>query len=427
MKIAVIGSGGREHALVWRLGLDVGPENVVCIPGNAGIPNSLNLAPQPPADPTNAEGWTVERGLAVALAAQGVDLVVIGPEAPLTKGLADRVRDLGIPAFGPGADGAVLEGSKVWSKEFMQRHGVATARFETAKGCEEARAFARTWQGGVVVKFDGLAGGKGVWVCDAAQAALEAIDEAEKRYGPDAPFVLEEKLVGQELSILGLTDGTTVRLLSPSQDHKQLLDGDLGPNTGGMGAFTPVSWVTPAMLEQIDKAVVQPTLAGLKADGISYRGVIYFGLMMTPDGPKLLEYNVRFGDPEAEVVLPKLAGSLADVLLACAEGRLHEVEVQFHPGTIVDVVMVSCGYPDSYPTGRAITGLDRLSKETMVFHSGTRLEGGTLVTAGGRVLNIVCRGETLDEALVKAYEEIHHVTFEGAFFRKDIGRRRWDQ
>ncbi len=426
MRIAVIGSGGREHALVWRLGLDVGFDNVFCVPGNPGIPNSVKPSIVP-ADGLAGDWGTEESALALFLKSRDVDLVVIGPEAPLTKGLADKVRRVGIPAFGPGADGAMLEGSKVWSKQFMHRHHVATARFLTAKGCDQAREYAESWQGGVVVKYDGLAGGKGVWVCDTAAQALDAIDEAQKRYGSDAPFVLEEKLVGQELSILGLTDGTTVRLLSPSQDHKQLNDGDLGPNTGGMGAFTPVPWVTQAMMDQIHADVVAPTLAGLKAEGIQYRGVIYFGLMMTTAGPKLLEYNVRFGDPEAEVVLPKLAGSLADLLLACAEGRLEQVQVEFHPGTVVDVVMVSCGYPDAYETGKAITGLDLLAKETMLFHSGTRLAGDQLVTAGGRVLNIVCRGETLDEAIHKAYEEIKKVTFEGAFFRKDIGRRRWDQ
>lgn len=415
MKIVVVGSGGREHALVWRLGQDVGPENVFCIPGNAGIPNSLG-------------GEMRDSGaLALRLLGLEVDLVVVGPETPLTQGLADQLREFRIPVFGPGADGAILEGSKVWSKAFMQRHHVATARYQSADNCEHARQIASSWEGGLVVKYDGLAGGKGVWVCDTKEEALKALDEAEKRYGVNSPFVLEEKLVGQELSILGVTDGTTIRLLSPSQDHKQLRDGDQGPNTGGMGAFTPVPWVTAEMMEAVRAEVVEPTLEGLRKEGITYRGVIYFGLMITAKGPKLLEYNVRFGDPEAQVVLPKLAGSLADLLMAAATGRLHEVEVSFSEGYLVDVVMVSCGYPDSYPTGMAIEGLDQLSQETMLFHSGTRLEAGKYVTAGGRVLNIVCRGETLDTAIGKAYEEIKHIQFQGAFYRTDIGRRRWDQ
>jgi phosphoribosylamine--glycine ligase len=266
-----------------------------------------------------------------------------------------------------------------------------------------------------------------VWVCDEPQQALAAIEEARHRYGDDATFVIEEKLEGQELSILGVTDGVTVRLLSPSQDHKQLLDGDQGPNTGGMGAFTPVPWVTPQMMQAIEAEVVSPTLAGLAAEGIAYRGVIYFGLMMTAQGPKLLEYNVRFGDPEAEVVLPKLAGSLAQLLLACAQGRLAEVDVSFCDGYFVDVVMVSHGYPDSYATGFAVQGLDAVSQETIIFHSGTRRDGQNLVTAGGRVLNVVCRGDSLEAAIAKVYQEVKKLSFQGAFYRTDIGQRRWPQ
>ncbi len=353
----------------------------------------------------------------------GTGLVIIGPEAPLVAGLADDLRAAGIRVFGPGRDGARLEGSKFFAKEFMQRHDVATAAFRAFTTPGTAREFAESFPDGVVVKYDGLAAGKGVFVCPSLPEALEALDEVGRRYGADAPVVVEERLVGREISILGFTDGDHIRLLTPSQDHKQLLDGDRGPNTGGMGAFCPVPFYDAELVDRVDEEIVVPTMRGLQAEGMDFRGVLYFGIMLTKAGPKLLEYNVRLGDPETEVVLPALESDLLDLILACTDGGVGELELRFHDGAFVDVVLASGGYPGDYKKGYEITGLDALSEDTLVFHAGTKRSGGRLVTNGGRVLNLVCRGDSIEEAIGRVYEELEAVRFEGRVFRMDIGRR----
>ncbi|MBM4371367.1 MAG: phosphoribosylamine--glycine ligase [Deltaproteobacteria bacterium] len=411
MNLLIIGGGGREHALAWKLRQSPRAGRIAVAPGNGGTGDNVALDPR---DHGGVVSWC---------RAQGIDLVVIGPEGPLADGLGDSLREAGIRVFGPGRDGARLEGSKVFAKEFMQRHGVATAAFRAARSPAQARTFVEEFSAGMVLKFDGLASGKGVFVCGSVPEALEALDVLERRHGPDAALILEERLAGRELSILGVTDGRTMRLLPPSQDHKQLLDGDRGPNTGGMGAFCPVPFYDADLAARVDQEIVAPTLRGLRAEGIEFQGVLYFGIMVTAQGPRLLEYNVRLGDPEAEVVLPALRSDLLDLMVACTDGGLEDCATEFDDGAWVDVVLASRGYPGTPVTGFEIQGLGELSPETLVFHGGTRREGDRLVTAGGRVLNVVVRGHDLDDALGRVYDEVAKIRFDGCLFRTDIGRR----
>ena len=414
MNIAVLGSGGREHALAWKLAASPLADTVYVMPGNGGTVNNV------PVDPMDFDA------VAAACRELAVELLVVGPEDPLAAGIADHFAGTGIKVFGPSAAGARLEGSKVWAKDFMTRHGVATAAYRHFERPADARQFVEDRHGYCVVKYDGLAAGKGVFVCDDLPQALEALAEVERRYGSSASTVIEERLVGNEISILGLTDGRHIVLLQPSQDHKQLLDGDRGPNTGGMGAFCPVPAFDLAMLEQVRADVVEPTLQGLRAEGIDYRGVIYFGLMMCADGPRLLEYNVRLGDPETEAVLPALQSDLVEIILSCLDGTLLLCTPQFRRGYFVDLVLASGGYPGSYPKGMVITGTERVADGVLVFHAGTRRdEQGRLLTSGGRVLNVVSHGDTLDDAIRGAYKAAGHIHFDGVTKRGDIGRREW--
>jgi formyltetrahydrofolate-dependent phosphoribosylglycinamide formyltransferase len=412
VKIAVLGSGGREHALAWRLGRDVGAGNIRVYPGNGGTPGATG---------TGATAAEVEE----LLAHDPPDLVVIGPEALLATGLADRLRARGLQVFGPGAAGARLETSKSWARAFMERHGVACPRSAIAPSPAAARGLLGGFPGGVVVKYEGLAAGKGVFVCADHDAAQAALDEIERLHGPAAGVVLEEPLAGPELSILGLTDGRQIRLLPPCQDHKQLLDGDRGPNTGGMGVVSPVPFCDAALLGRIEAEIVAPTLRGLGAEGVEVRGVIFFGVMLAADGsPRLLEYNARFGDPETEAILPALGGSLAALLAACARGDLGDLAPEIEPGFTVDVVLAAAGYPGAPRVGDPVEGLDDPAPNTLVFHAGTRRAAdGSIVSAGGRVLNVVGRGPTLDEAIANAYRGVGRVTLAGGQFRRDIGRR----
>ncbi len=414
MKIAVIGSGGREHALAWKLEFDVGPPNVYILPGNGGTVNNVPL-----------DGCTDFRGVREFCEKEGIELIIVGPEAPLADGIVDFFADSEIKVFGPSKTASQLESSKVWAKEFMRRHGVATAEFEAFGNRTAAQQMVAELDGDLVIKFDGLAGGKGVYVCRNPEEAHTALDELAETYGEDARFIIEQRLEGQEISLLGFTDGKHVQLLTPSQDHKQLLDGDKGPNTGGMGAFCPVPGCDDALLAEINDAIVKPTLRGLVADNLDYRGVIYFGVMVTSDGPRLLEYNVRLGDPETEVVLPKLKSSLADLVLACFDGSLDTLELEFTPGYYVDVVLASGGYPGAYETGVVIEGLDSCH-DAMTFHAGTKRESEQVLTAGGRVLNVVARGDDLSEAIARCYAAIEGIKFDNMYFRTDIGSRVWD-
>lgn len=412
MKIAIIGSGGREHALSWKLAQSLGQDNVYALPGSDGIPNSH---PMDILDFDSMERFCTQ---------EGIEYLFVGPEVPLVAGIADYFEGKTIQVFGPNQQAAQLEGSKAFSKEFMQRYGVATASFETFEQVSEAEATIREKEGNLVIKYSGLAAGKGVYVCDNEEEAFAALDDLRRQYSEQCSFLIEDKLNGDELSLIGFTDGETVRLLLPSQDHKQLNDFDRGPNTGGMGAFCPVPFWTEELAERIQAAIIEPTLRGIQAEqGMVYKGVLYFGIMLTAEGPQLLEYNARFGDPETEVLLPALKTDLAQVVLACLNGTLSQIELEFNDGYFVDVVQVSGGYPRAYEKGYAIRGLDSV-ESAIVFHAGTKQDAeGQWRTNGGRVLNVVAQGATLEEAIDKAYAECVKIDFENNYYRQDIGRR----
>jgi len=333
MNIAVIGSGGREHAIAWKLAQSAKADEVFVLPGNGSTQNNVPIVPT---DFESIKQFCLDKK---------VELIFVGPEDPLAQGIVDFFADSAIRVFGPDKKAAQMEGSKIWSKQFMKRYGVATADFWIPEDTFQIRAIAQEMEGQAVVKYDGLAAGKGVFVCSSTTGIYEAIDEIHNRYGADAPYLIERKMSGQEVSIIGFTDGQTIQLLQPSQDHKPAFDGDSGPNTGGMGAYCPVPFCDAALLEKISETIVQPTLRGIQSEGFAYRGVLYFGIMVTEDEPKLLEYNVRFGDPETEVLLPSLQSDLLDLTLACLNGTLADFQMDFHDGYFVDVVLLPAAIP----------------------------------------------------------------------------------
>ncbi len=412
--LLLLGSGAREHALAEKLTRD--GATVLVLPGNAGIPNS-----HPEVNPLDFEAV---QAFARAHAAR---LIVVGPEAPLAAGIADFFAGSDIRVFGPTRSAARLESSKVWSKEFMRRHGVATAQAWAFRSdnIAAARAKAAELGGHVVVKYDGLAAGKGVYVCASPVEAEAAFDDLQSSYSGWFSFLLEEKLAGPEISIIGLTDGHEIKLLATSQDHKQLLADDRGPNTGGMGAYCPVPFADANVLAAIRRDIIDPTLRGIRHEQFEFRGFLYFGIMLTPTGPKLLEYNVRLGDPEAEVLLPALDSSLLTLIEATLDSSLARQGVRQRPGAFVGVVLASGGYPaPKFPTGFPITGLDNLPPEVRAYHGATRRdETGQIVTNGGRVLVLSAHGQDLEEATARAYEACARVTFQDAYFRPDIAQR----
>ncbi len=422
MNVLVIGSGGREHALVWKLRQSPQVERLFCAPGNAGIARQATLVPIKAAD---------IGGLAAFAEREKIDLTVVGPEQPLVTGIVDEFRRRGLAIFGPTQYAAQLEGSKVFAKDFLTRYSVPTARFGAFTAEQEAEAvrFAESLVPPVVVKADGLAAGKGVLICGSRGEAIEGIRSMLRGGFGDAGrrVVVEEFLTGEEASIFVLTDGERFATLAPAQDHKRILDGDLGKNTGGMGAYAPAPVVTSALLTRVTREIIRPTLDGMRQDGYPYTGCLYVGLMITESGPKVLEFNCRFGDPEAQVVIPLIDADLAAVLMAVAQGRLDPATVRQHPASAVCVVMASQGYPDDYPTGREILGLDRPAVDdgVVVFHAGTKEEGGRVVTAGGRVLGVtaVGYGHDLEGTIRTAYGAVRQITFDGAYFRSDIGAR----
>jgi len=414
MKVLVIGSGGREHTLCWRLAQS--NHRVLCAPGNAGIAEDYETAAIAMSDLDALVALAVEHEC---------DLVVIGPEAPLVAGLADRLRERGIAVFGPGHDGARLEGSKKFCKEFFVRHGIPTGTYRACTTMDEARAAVDAIGDAVVVKADGLAAGKGVVVCSSREQALEAAREMleDGRFGAASKeLVIEERLIGRELSMMAITDGKRYRILATAEDHKAVFDGDRGPNTGGMGAVSPASWVSDELLAQIRTQVFDRTVAGLAADGIDFRGVLYAGLMITDAGPKMLEYNVRFGDPETQAVLPRLRGDFGALLYAAASGQLPDEDLDWDPRTTVGVVLASAGYPESADSGKPIRGLADATN-ALVFHAGTARRGDEIVTAGGRVLAVVGLGDDLAQARERAYAAVGRISFEGVHYRRDIGGR----
>ena len=419
MKVMVVGGGGREHAIVWKLLQDESVSRVVCCPGNAGIARLAKCLPVRDGDGA---------GLLSVASDERCDLVIVGPEEPLVKGAADELRAAGLTVFGPSERASRLEGSKVFAKLFMQRHRIPSGAFEVFEEYEKARAFLTGRQGPVVIKADGLARGKGVVVCDSGEAGQAALREmmVGGQFGESgARVVLEERLEGPEVSVMAVCDGSRHLLLPLSQDHKRALDGDRGPNTGGMGAYCPVPFVGQDLLEEMERVVVRPALDGMAEEGTPYSGVLYAGIMLTAAGPRVLEFNCRFGDPEAQVVLPSADVRLGETLLAAARGELSgagTAELRCHSAC---VVLASGGYPGAYDTGLDITGLDTLAgeRDVLVFHAGTRDEAGRTVTAGGRVLGVTGTGPTLEAALGRAYDAVRSVDFKGMHYRRDIGAR----
>ena len=421
VKILVVGNGGREHALAWKLLQSQKVRQVICVPGNGGtakLPRCQNLS----------LGVNDFEGMARFALVNGVNLIVVGPEVPLAEGITDYLQSQRLTVFGPSKEGAQIESSKTWAKALMQEAGIPTARSSSFTDAAAAQAYVQSKGAPIVIKADGLAAGKGVTVAmtvEAAEAAIATIfkgefGEAGKR------VVVEEYLTGQEVSILALTDGQTIRPLLPAQDHKRIGEGDTGANTGGMGAYAPAPLVTPELRRRIQAEILEPTIAALLQRQIDYQGILYAGLMITPTGdPKVIEFNCRFGDPETQVILPLLDSPLEDLLLACAQKRLaDQPPIAWKPGVATCVVMASGGYPGEYKKNLPITGLETAEDEgAIVFHAGTRLKQSVVVTDGGRVLNVVSTGENFDSALTQTYATIKKIQFDEAEYRHDIGHQ----
>lgn len=418
MKILVVGNGGREHALAWTLLQSPNVEQVFCTPGNGGTA-TLARCQNVPIAVDNFEG------IKNLVQEQNIDLVVVGPEVPLALGITDFLQQDNIKVFGPNKAGAQLEASKAWSKALMEEAGIPTAKAAVFTDADQAKAYVQTAP--IVVKADGLAAGKGVTVATTVEMAHEAIDIIfAGEFGNDnLQVVIEDFLTGQEASVLAITDGLTIRPLVPAQDHKQVGEGDTGPNTGGMGAYAPTPIVPPELMSRVQQEVLEPTLATLQKRGIDYRGIVYAGLMISPDGEiKVLEFNCRFGDPETQTVLPLLETPLDELLLACCEQRLDQVPLAWKSGVAVCVVLASAGYPGSYPKGKVITGIENAEASgATVFHAGTKLENDQLLTDGGRVLGVTAIGETFEDAITQTYKAVDCIHFEGMYCRRDIGFR----
>jgi phosphoribosylamine--glycine ligase len=419
MRVLVVGGGGREHALAWKLAQSPRVEGVWCAPGNAGIAEVATCVAIGPDD---------LKGLARFAREQGIDLTVVGPELPLTLGLVDRFAQDGLRAFGPTAAAAQLEGSKVFAKELLRQLRVPTAFFGAFADPDEATRFVDEVGAPVVVKADGLAAGKGVFICPTVREAQEAVEQVmrQRLFGDaGARVVVEEFLHGEEVSFMAITDGDTVLPLEPSQDHKRVLDGDHGPNTGGMGAYSPVPLMTEALREHVMRDIMEPLVLGLERQGVRYTGVLYAGLMVHEGRAKVLEFNVRFGDPEAQVLMLRLKSDLATLMEATCEGALAEATLEWDPRAAACVVLAAEGYPGAVERGRPIDGLDALRGWTggVVFHSGTRRENGRVVTDGGRVLGVTARGHTIADAVAEAYAAIGRIAWPGMHYRQDIGYR----
>ena len=415
MRVLIVGAGAREHALAWKLSQSAEVDALFCLPGNAGTASVAQ----------NLSGSVSDLDAVVRAANEhAIDFVVVGPEDPLVHGLVDRLRGAGILAFGPDQRAAQLEGSKRFSKELMAEAGVPTAAFRVFTDADEAERYVRSQDRPLVVKADGLAAGKGVVVARDADEAVRAIDTIMRKraYGSAGDcVVVEETLRGQEVSFHVVSDGERYVALAPAQDHKRVGDGDTGPNTGGMGAYSPPPIVTPEVERKILERVIEPTLRTMRARGTPFRGALFVGLMIVDGEPQVLEYNTRFGDPETEVMLVRYHGDLLPLLLGAARGDLRGIEVRWSAPCALAVVMASAGYPGSYENGRRIQGLESSGQEAIVFHAGTKLDGERVVTAGGRVLTVTAIGQTVDEAAARAYSVAQQIHFDGAHYRRDIG------
>jgi len=419
MKVLVVGGGGREHTLVWKLKQSPRVREIYCAPGNAGIARDATCVNIGAEDIPGLKAFALEKKM---------DLTLVGPEAPLTAGIVDAFQDAGLKIFGPSRAAAEIEGSKVFAKDIMARHGIPSARYAVFTDPGEARGYIDKIGVPCVVKADGLAAGKGVIVAEDRQTALDAVRSimVDRSFGKAGErLVVEERLTGEEVSILAFTDGFNVVPMISSQDHKRAFDDDRGPNTGGMGAYAPAPVYTPAMHSQVMEEILIPIIRAMDAEGRTYRGVIYAGLMVTAQGPKVLEFNARFGDPETQAVLPLLKTDLVDIIDACIDGGLDDIGLEWSDKASCCVVMASGGYPEKYEKGFEISGLSEANalSDTYVYHAGTALQDGNIVTAGGRVLGVTALGENLGQAIEKAYIGVLKISFAGAHFRTDIGRK----
>jgi phosphoribosylamine--glycine ligase len=416
VNVLLVGSGAREHALAWKLRQSPKLTDLFIAPGNAGTAAlGANL-------PTKASDVD---GLARAAKDNRCELVIVGPEDPLARGLVDRLIAEGIAAFGPTQAAARIESSKAFAKDLMQRHGIPTAAFAVFTSRTDARNHVQRLSHPPVVKADGLAAGKGAIVCDSHEEALHAIDQMlgeGASFGPAGrTVVIEERLSGREVTAHAFTDGRTTLSTPFSCDYKRALDGDEGPNTGGMGAYSPPGWLDADTARRIDEEITPATVDAMMAEGVPYRGIIYPGVIVTPDGPQVLEYNCRFGDPETQAILPRLKTDLLDICLAVANNRLHEIEIEWSERACVAVVLASGGYPDGYDTGFPISGLSQVEPDAMVFHAGAALaDDGSVVTSGGRVLTVAALGDTLADARAKAYRNVQRIHFSRCHYRRDI-------
>ncbi|MBF0295542.1 MAG: phosphoribosylamine--glycine ligase [Magnetococcales bacterium] len=419
MKVLLIGGGGREHALAWKIARSPLVSRLWCAPGNPGIKALAECVPI---------GVEEVEALTHFADEHRVDLVVVGPETPLTLGLSDALRARGIAVFGPSRAAAALEGSKVFMKDLLARHAIPTAPYRTFRDAEAARAWIRTQGAPIVVKTSGLAAGKGAIVCATLEEAMEAVERimVQREFGTAGDeVVVEGFLRGEEASLLAFVDGERVVPLAGAQDHKAIFDGDRGPNTGGMGAYSPAPCLTPALTRRAVEEILLPTVRAMAAEGYPYRGILYAGLMIDGEALRVLEFNVRFGDPECQPLLMRMQSDIMPFLLACANGSLEGMQVEWDERAALCVVMAARGYPGSSPKGDAITGLEAaaLLPDVQVFHAGTREENGVVVTSGGRVLGVTALGHGVAEAQRRAYEAVERIAWEGAQFRRDIGYR----
>lgn len=417
MHVLIVGGGGREHAIAWALSKSSKVDHLSCAPGNGGIAALAQCVDIPATDVDAMVAWACENS---------VDFVVVAPDDPLALGMVDALEAAGIPAFGPRADAAIIEASKSFSKRLMEKYHIPTAKYQTFTELEPALAYIEAQGAPIVVKADGLALGKGVIVAQTvaeAQDAVRSMMSGHKFGEAGARVVIEECMTGPELTVLAFCDGEHLVPMPSSQDHKRAFDGNQGPNTGGMGAISPSPNYTPEVAKRCMEEIFLPTVAALRAEGRPFHGVIYFGLMLTPDGPKVVEYNARFGDPECQAVLSLLDSDLMDIFLACRNGTLDQVDVRWKDGASCCLVLASGGYPGSYGKGYPITGLEEAGQSAVVFHAGTRLgENGSVLTSGGRVLGVTATGPELNAAIDGAYAAASHIHFQDMFFRSDIGR-----
>lgn len=418
MKVLIVGSGGREHAIAWKVAQSPKVEKIYCAPGNAGIGEIAECVPI----------GAMEFDKLVAFAKEKeIDLTVIGMDDPLVGGIVDAFEAEGLRVFGPRKNAAILEGSKAFSKDLMKKYHIPTAAYENFNNPEEALAYLETAKMPIVLKADGLALGKGVLICNTLQEAKDGVKELmlDKHFGDAGnTIVIEEFMTGREVSVLSFVDGNTIRIMTSAQDHKRAKDGDQGLNTGGMGTFSPSPFYTAEIDAFCQKYIYQPTVDAMKAEGRPFKGVIFFGLMLTEDGPRVLEYNARFGDPEAQVVLPRMKNDIIDVFEACIDGTLDKVQLDFEENAAVCVVLASDGYPEHYEKGYPIEGLDTFKGKNgyYVFHAGTKLADGKIVTNGGRVLGVTAKGSDLKQARANAYAATEWIQFENKYKRNDIGK-----